>query len=100
MTRKTKEQWETELRFERNRADRALAAAAEIGNALDTIEQRINGAGRYGSVFEVETDIREQIRVGRENAKQCYRGDIPQLVTAFAEIRRLNDELAAFRRAS
>lgn len=78
---------------ERYRADRALAAAAELGGVLDIIERNLQ-ATKYGSVHEATTDVLDLIRVGRENARACYHGDLPQLTTALAEIHRLRDELA------
>lgn len=80
-------------RAERDRADRAIAAAAEIGSVLDVIERNL-GATKYPTIYDAEQDIRDLIRVGRENARQCYRGDLPQLVTAMNEIRMLRGEVA------
>lgn len=79
---------------ERYRADRALAAAAELGGVLDIIERNLR-ATKYATIHEATTDLLDLIRVGREHSRICYHGDLPQLTTALAEIRRLQDALRA-----
>lgn len=73
-------------RAERRRADNALAAAAEIGNVLDVIERNLH-ATRYDSVHAATLDILDLIRVARENARQCYGRDLPQLVDVMNRLR-------------
>lgn len=79
---------------ERYRADRALAAAAELGVVLDIIERNLR-ATKYATIHEATTDLLDLIRVGREHSRICYHGDMPQLTTALAEIHRMRSERAA-----
>lgn len=78
---------------ERYRADRALAAAAELGGVLDIIERNLR-ATKYATIHEATTDLLDLIRVGREHSRICYHGDMPQLTTALAEIHRMRSERA------
>lgn len=77
---------------ERDRADRAMAAAAALGDVLDIIERNLRGT-HYGTVHEATTDILDLIRVGRSNATECYRGPIPQFSELLQELRKLRAAL-------